>query len=213
MEKENIRRIVRDTIIKKQIEDSGIYYVPVAISNRHVHLSQEDLEKLFGKGYKLNPDRVLSQPGQYACRERISLIGPKGRIENVRVLGPTRRETQVEISVTDSYKLGIKPVVRMSGDIKGTPGIRLAGPKGEIDIPNGLIISARHLHMSEDEAKLFGLKNGDLVSIRKEGPRSTVFNNVVVRVGEGHSLEVHLDTDEGNAAGIVSGELVEMRKM
>ncbi|HHU49437.1 MAG TPA: phosphate propanoyltransferase [Clostridiales bacterium] len=212
MDREYIKKVVRNILIKKQIEDSGIYYVPVAISNRHVHLSREDLEKLFGQGYELTRERDITQPGQFACRERVSLSGPKGRIDNVRVLGPTRKETQVEISMTDSYTLGVKPVLRMSGDIEATPGIKIIGPKGEIDIPKGLIVSARHLHLSDDEAELYGLESGDVVMIRKDGPRSIVLGNVVVRTGKGHSLEAHIDTDEGNAAGIVNGEMLIMEK-
>lgn len=212
MEKDIIRRIVRNEVIKARIKESGIYYVPVAISNRHVHLSQQDVERLFGKGYVLNQVRPLSQPGQFVCDEKISLVGPKGTIQGIRVLGPVRKDTQLEISVTDSFTLGIKPVVRMSGDIEGTPGGRLVGPKGEIEIPKGVIVSARHLHISDEEAEWYGLKNGDTIKVRKAGERETVFGSVIVRAGDGHSLEVHIDTDEGNAAGIKCGELILLEK-
>jgi len=212
MDREDVRRAVRNELIKKYIKEQGVYYVPVAVSNRHVHLSFPDIEKLFGKGYRLKAVRTLSQPGQFACEEKIDLAGPKGSIKGIRVLGPERKETQVEISVTDSFSLGIEPHVRMSGDLKGTPGAKLAGPCGEIEIAYGVIVSARHLHMSDEEAAWYGLKDGDIVSIKKAGIRETVFDNVVVRCGSAHSLEVHLDTDEGNAAGIKCGELVFLEK-
>jgi putative phosphotransacetylase len=208
MDIEIIKKAVRNELIKNFAKENGICYVPVAISNRHVHLSPLHVEQLFGKGYKLHPLRPISQPGQYACEEKITLEGPKGAIKGLRVLGPERKETQVEISITDSYMLGIKPVVRMSGDIRGTPGGRLIGPKGQIELTRGVIVSARHLHLSEEEGKWFGLINGDKVKVRKLGVRGTVFNEVVVRCGSGNSLDLHIDTDECNAAGIKQGELL-----
>ena len=152
----------------------------------------------------------MSQPGQFACKETLTIVGPKGRIEGVRVLGPERPETQVEVSLTDTYKLGIKPTVKMSGDVAGTPGCRLVGPTGEAELLKGVIAAARHLHMSEEEAALFGLKSGDIVSAKKTGVRETTFGNIPVRSGKGHSLELHLDTDEANAAGIKNGDLLEL---
>jgi putative phosphotransacetylase len=208
MDTEIIKKAVRNELIKKFAEEYGIYYVPVAVSNRHVHLSRQHVELLFGKGYRLHPLRPISQPGQYACEEKIILEGPKGAIKEIRVLGPERKETQVEVSITDTYILGIKPVVRMSGDICGTPGGRLIGPKGQVEITHGVIISARHLHLSDEEAGWFGLKNGDKVKIRKAGIRGVVFHEVVVRSGPGNSLDLHIDTDECNAAGIKQGELL-----
>lgn len=210
MDRDSVRKKVRNEAIKAFIEEYGIYYVPVAVSNRHIHLAAQDVEKLFGKGYSLKPVRDLSQPGQFVCGEKVALAGPKGTIKDIRVLGPERKETQVEISVTDSYVLGVKPVVRMSGDIDGTPGGKLIGPAGEVEISKGVIVSARHLHISDDEARLFKVKNGDRVRIRKIGTREITFDEVVVRAGPGHSLEMHIDTDEGNAAGILSGELIVM---
>lgn len=212
MDKELIKKVIRNEVIKACINECGIYYVPVAISNRHVHLSAADVEKLFGKGHKLMQTRQLSQPGQFVCEEKISLVGPKGTIHGIRVLGPERKETQLEISKTDSYILGIKPVVRMSGDLDGTPGGKLVGPEGEVEIPKGIIVSARHLHVSADEANWYGLKNGDIIKVKKTGERETIFAGVIVRAGDGHSLEVHIDTDEGNAAGIINGELIILEK-
>lgn len=170
------------------------------------------MDKLFGQGYKLSSIRELSQPGQYVCDEKISLKGPKGTISGIRVLGPVRKETQVEISVTDSYYLGIKPAVRMSGDLTGTPGGRLIGPNGGVDLQKGVIVSARHLHISNEEAKYFGVESGDVIRVKKEGVREITFDGVIVRAGSEHSLEMHIDTDEGNAAGITCGELILIEK-
>jgi putative phosphotransacetylase len=196
--------------VLKQCAKNGLYYVPAAVSARHVHLCRGDVEALFGKGYRLRKLKDLSQPGQFACEERVALTGPKGTIEKVRVLGPERRETQVEISVTDSFKAGIEPVVRMSGNIEGTPGGKLSGPAGEVTLQRGVIAAARHLHMSPEEAAMYGLKSGDIVSVKKAGAREMIFGNVIVRSGEGHSLEMHIDTDEANAAGMLCGELLEL---
>ena len=190
----------------------GEYYVPAAASVRHVHLSQADVAALFGEGYELRPLRPLTQPGQFAAEEKVDIVGPRGAISDVRVLGPARKETQIEVSITDAIRLGIKPVVRMSGDIAFTPGAKLVGPKGSVDLPQGVIIAARHLHMSPEEAAAYGLKDGDVVSLRKPGPREVIFGNVVVRSGKGHSLEVHLDTDEANAAMLSNGDLLEVIK-
>ena len=190
----------------------GEYYVPAAASARHVHLSQADVAALFGEGYELRQFRPLTQPGQFAAEEKVDIVGPRGTISGVRVLGPARTETQIEISITDAIRLGIKPVVRMSGDIAFTPGAKLVGPKGSVDLPQGVIVAARHLHMSPEEAAAYGLKDGDVVSLRKPGPREVIFGNVVVRSGKGHSLEVHLDTDEANAAMLSNGDLLEIIK-
>ncbi len=212
MNKNNIRRLIETTLIRILIEENKGYYVPVTVSNRHVHLCAADLEALFGKGYTPVKLRDLIQPGQYACEEVVTLTGPKGSIEKVRVLGPVRKETQVEISLTDSYKLGIKPEIRMSGDIKGTPGGKLIGPAGTVTLQKGVIVAARHLHMSAEEAGWFGLKDGDVVNVQKSGTRAAAFCNVAVRAGEGHALEMHIDTDEANAAGMIYDELLELHK-
>ncbi len=211
MNEEKLKRNIEIEVLKQCAKD-GKPYVPAAISARHVHLSRADVETLFGKGHQLKKLRDLNQPMQFACEEQLTLTGPKGSIANVRVLGPERRETQVEISFTDSYKVGIKPVVRMSGDLAGTPGGSLIGPLGEVTLKSGVIVAARHLHMSADEAAAYGLKNGDIVSVKKAGEREIIFGNVIVRSGEGHSLEFHIDTDEANAAGMPCGELLELIK-
>ncbi|HHU51665.1 MAG TPA: phosphate propanoyltransferase [Firmicutes bacterium] len=182
--------------------------VPVGISNRHVHLSQEDLELLFGPGHQLTLKKDLSQPGQFAAEETVDLIGPKGSIKKVRILGPVRPQTQVEISITDCFALGVKPPVRDSGDLTGTPGITIEGPKGKIDIKEGVIVAQRHLHLHTTEAEELGLKDKDYISVKTEGPRSVIFENVLVRVGPKYAKDLHVDTDEANAAALKNGDLV-----
>ena len=209
MEKAQLSRLITLTVVRELARKSE-YYVPAAASGRHAHLCRADVEALFGAGYKLKELRPLSQPGQIACEEKVTIVGSKGKIEGVRILGPERPETQVEISMTDTFKLGIKPVVRMSGDIAGTPGCTLVGPAGEARLRQGVIVAARHLHISNEEAQLYGLRSGDIVSARKKGEREVTFGNIPVRSGDGHSLELHLDTDEANAAGISGGDLLEL---
>lgn len=188
----------------------GTKYVPAGVSARHVHLSQGDLDRLFGPGYRLHICKPLSQPGQYAAQERITVAGPKGEITNVRILGPVRERTQVEMTFSDLVRLGLKGMVRMSGELDGTPGCILKGPAGEISISCGVIVAARHLHLSGPQADLYGLKDGNTVHLRMDGPRPGVLEQVVCRVGEGHDLEAHLDTDEANALGITTGALLEL---
>lgn len=174
--------------------------VPIGISNRHLHLSQEDMEILFGAGVQLTPTKNLSQPGQFAAQESVNLVGPKGTIENVRVLGPVRKATQVEVSGTDCRTLGIKPVVRDSGQIEGSEGITLVGPKGQITLPQGVIVASRHLHLNNEQGAKWGLKDGQKVSIKVEGERPVTFEDVLVRVGPNNEMEFHIDVDEANAA-------------
>ena len=184
--------------------------LPIALSNRHIHLGQEDLDILFGKGYKLTKAKDLSQPGQYACEERVDIVGPKRIIKGLRVLGPTRSRTQVELSISDAFTLGVVPVVRNSGDVEGTPGAKIIGPKGEIDLKDGLIIAARHIHMHTSDGEKFGVKDGDMVKIKTQGIRGIVFENVLIRIGEKFALEMHVDIEEGNAAGVKNGDMVEI---
>lgn len=190
---------------------TGKKYVPVAVSNHHLHLSQQDAEILFGKGYTFKQKAPLVQPGQYACEETVTISGPKGSIAKMRVLGPFRKETQVEITVSDCFSLGIKPFVRMSGELEGTPGCKITGPLGSIDIPKGVIVSRRHLHLSADQAAALGLKQSDAVSLVIEGGRPGILEDVVVRCGDGHEMEIHIDTDEANAFQIKSGTIMEIR--
>ncbi|HHW07513.1 MAG TPA: phosphate propanoyltransferase [Clostridia bacterium] len=185
-------------------------YAPVGISNRHIHLSPEDLAVLFGQGYQLVPAKELSQPGEFAGREVVALVGPKGVIEGVRVVGPVRKESQVEISVTDSYRLGVRPPVRLSGELDGTPGITVIGPKGLLHLSRGLIIAARHLHLPSSLAEEWGLEHGAVISAQVEGPRGVIFGEVAVRVSSRYRLELHLDTDEANGALLKTGDPVRL---
>jgi acetate kinase len=179
--------------------------IPIEISAHHVHLAQADVDKLFGPGHQLTPAHELSQPGQYACAEKVHLIGPKGRIDNVRVLGPTRKETQVEIAMTEQFKLGLQPPIRESGDLANTPGLTLEGSHGSTTITHGVICAQRHIHMSPEDAMRRGLRDRYVVRVRIEGDRELIYGDVVVRVNPNFRLAMHIDTDEGNAASIRTG--------
>ena len=178
--------------------------VPVGVSNRHIHLTQEHVEILFGKGYQLTQFKDLSQPGQYACKEQLTIIGPSLRpIENVRVLGPERKRSQVEISCTDSYTLKVKPPVRESGNVAGSAPITIVGPKGVVTLPEGCIIANRHIHMSPKEASQYGVKDFDRVTVEVvDATRPARWYGVQVRVHETFRLEMHVDTDDANSVGM-----------
>ncbi|MDR2260925.1 MAG: phosphate propanoyltransferase [Azoarcus sp.] len=186
------------------------YKVPVGISNKHLHLSEQDLVALFGEDHKLTPYKELVQPGQYAAHEQVDLVGPKGAFKNIRIIGPTRPQTQVEISKTDARALGIDPPVRESGKLDGSPGIRLIGPKGEVELDAGVIVALRHIHLSPEQAQEAGLKDKDLVDVKTSGTRPLVFEDVLIRSGNGHFREFHVDTDEANAAGLANSDEVEI---
>jgi len=177
--------------------------IPVELSARHAHLSEQDAMTLFGGS--LTPVRELSQPGQFLCKERVRLIGPKAVIDNVAVLGPARGRSQVEISKTDARALGTEAPVRLSGDVAGTPGIILASQKGIVGLEQGLIVAARHIHMTPRDAARFGVDDGDLVCVRLDGERPVILEDVVVRVSEAFGLAMHIDLDEGNSAGWNAG--------
>jgi putative phosphotransacetylase len=185
-------------------------FVPVSISARHLHLKKEHLEVLFGAGHELTKVKDISQPGQYAAEEKVTLQGPRGKIDNVRVLGPLRKETQVEISATDARVLGVKPVVRDSGNMDGTPGLTLVGPKGTIIIEKGCIVAERHIHMTQEDASQFNVSDGQVVSVKVNTPRGGVFDKVLIRVREDYALDMHIDVDEANAFLISNGDLVEI---
>ena len=173
----------------------------IETSARHIHLTQETVEKLFGKGYELTIRKPLSYPGQYACNERLTIVGPKKEMGNVSILGPVRKADQVEVSATDARTLGIDAPVRESGDVKGSGACKLIGPKGELDLTEGVIIAKRHLHILEDEAKELGIKNGDIIKVACGGEgRKLIFDDVVVRVNVGGATTMHIDTDESQAA-------------
>ncbi|HLS07083.1 MAG TPA: phosphate propanoyltransferase [Bacillota bacterium] len=180
--------------------------IPVGVSNRHVHLSEEHVEQLFGKGYELQKFRDLTQPGQYAAIETVTILGPKGFINNVRVLGPIREETQVEISKTDGFTLGVHPPVRLSGSIDNTPGLTLIGPEGYVVIDKGTIVAKNHVHMSPDEAKQFSVDDHDTLMLKTLTDRPMILPEVIVRVNDQFKLDCHLDLDEGNAANVRTGD-------
>ncbi len=183
---------------------------PIGISNRHIHLSVEHIQILFGPGYELHPAKDLKQPGQFAAEESVSIVGPKGHIDGVRVLGPSRNHTQIEVSMTDAFKLGVKPPVRDSGDLAGTPGIDIIGPKGRVTVNDGVILAGRHVHMHTSDAEALGLQDKDHVKVRVPGERGLVFDNVLVRVSPSYTLEMHVDTDEANACLLKNGQTVEI---
>jgi len=176
--------------------------VPVEISARHIHLSKEDLEKLFGAGYELEKAKQLFQPSDFACQETINIQNYSNVLKNIRIVGPLRKQTQVEISRTDAISIGVNPPLRLSGDLKNSAKIVLQGPEGEVELNEGLIIAQRHFHCATDEAKNLELKTGDFISVKIESERPVIFEKVVVRVEDDYKLCLHLDTDEGNAAGI-----------
>jgi len=188
------------------------YKVQVSLSNKHLHLKALDIEALFGKGHELTVFKALAQPGQYACEEKVDIAGPKGVLKGVRVLGPARPETQVEISLTDARSIGIKVPVRESGKLAGSPGCKLIGPAGEVELEYGVIAALRHIHLSTAQAEEAGVKNKEIVSLKIEGERGLILNNVLVRCGDEHHKEVHLDTDEGNAAECVPETVAEIIK-
>lgn len=187
------------------------FQVTVGLSNKHVHLSKEHINILFGEGHELTPIKDLSQPGQFACDEKVDLVGPKRTIKGVRILGPARKETQVEISLSDGFILGLKEVpVRDSGKTEGTPGVKLVGPCGEVELEKGVIAASRHIHMHTSDAAKYGLKDKDIVQVKVGGPRGLTFDNVLIRVHDEYALDMHLDVEEGNAAGLVNGDTVEV---
>lgn len=207
--------------VRSALEKQGVHVVseaadliPVGVSNRHIHLTAADVEILFGKGYELQPMKELSQPGQYACKEQLTLVGPSMRaIEKVRVLGPVRKATQVEISRTDSYTLKVKAPVRESGKIADSAPITIVGPKGVISIPEGCIIANRHIHMSPEDGRHFGVSDGEYVDVEvDDGERRTKWYDVQVRVHPDFRLEMHVDTDDANAVGLPCGGKVRLVK-
>ena len=205
MNEQELRGVIQRMVLAEMAR-LGRAYAPVMSSNRHCHLSQADTERLFGPGYRLTKLRDLVQPGQYACHEKVVLETPKGAV-TLRVVGPVRRETQVELSLTDCAGLGLKAPVRMSGMLENSPGCTLRNGDRHIEIPRGVIVAARHLHLSPEEGIAFGLKDGDTVSLQVEGERALTLNNVIVRCGRGHVLEAHIDRDEANACGLTDGTL------
>ncbi|MGY0613655.1 phosphate propanoyltransferase [Vibrio sp. FJH11] len=182
--------------------------VPIGISNRHVHLSREDMDALFGVGSELTRFKAVKQPGQYAAEEVVTLKGPKGELQKVRVLGPLRSETQVEISIADGFALGVRAPVRMSGDLESSPSIELIGPRGKVIKEHGVIVAWRHIHISPQDAESFGLRDGMEIDVETQGDRAGILRNVVVRVSNDAVMEMHIDVEEANAFGLKNNDCV-----
>ena len=196
-----------ESTVSKVLDEMRLRPIPLGVSNRHIHLSASDYERLF-PGHPISEKKALLQPGQYAAEQTVTLVGPKGQLKNVRLLGPLRSVSQVEISRTDARTLGVAAPLRMSGDLKGTPGIRLVSPFGELELSTGVIVAQRHIHMSPQDARQFNVSNGQKVSVRSNGERQLTFDQVVVRVRDDFALEFHIDTEEANAAGLKNGAQV-----
>lgn len=210
MEQESLRQLVINIIQKLtaySVTELHPKPFPIGVSNRHIHLSKEDLELLFGQGHSLKCQRELSQPGQCVSFETVMLAGPKGCIEQVKVLGPVRKQTQVELSRGDTYKLGVNAPIRESGNLKGSGGITVIGPMGSIHLKEGAIIAQRHIHMTPLDAEIYGVKDGQKTQVKYAGERGVIFDNVIVRISEKFALEFHIDIDEANSAAIKHGEM------
>ena len=209
---ELITRMVLESIQKQEASSENGYVVPVGVSARHIHLTQEHVEALFGEGYQLTKKKGL-MGGQFASNETVTIVGLKLRaIENVRILGPVRSKSQVEISATDALRLGVKAPIRESGNIAGSAAIAVVGPKGAIYLNEGCIVAKRHIHMAPQDAMAAGVHDGDIVSVKADNERGTTFNNVQIRVDDSFTLEMHIDTDEANAVKIATGDTVRIIK-
>lgn len=200
-----VEKILEKVQAELQTVEQGPLTFEVEASGRHVHLSQKDLDTLFGPGYQLTKAKDLSQPGQYACEERVTILGPKGAFHNVVILGPVRPESQVEVSLTDCLKLGTKAPIRESGDTAGTPGIILANGDKCVSLDKGLIVAKRHIHMTPEDAKRANVENHEIVQVKVEGERSLIFDDVVIRVSPKFATSMHIDYDEANACGFTKG--------
>lgn len=214
-EDKNITEKELEYIVKAaaaKVLTAGLFVVPVGVSNKHIHLSRGDLDILFGRNYMLTAMRKLSQPGQFAAEECLEVIGKRSSFKRVRILGPLRIKSQVELSRTDCINLGIKAPVRSSGDLKGTPGIMLKGPGGILTLKEGVIVADRHIHLSSAQAMFFGLKNGDRVDVIVGGIKKGTMEDVLIRAGAGHYMDFHIDTDDANAFGLTNGSLVMVKK-
>ena len=199
----SFENLIDKVIDRIQNELDGSFEVEA--SGRHVHLSRKELDALFGTGYELTKAKDLSQPGQYASKERLTVVGPKGAFHNVVILGPVRKESQVEVSITDCLQLGVKAPIRESGDIEGTPGIVLVNGDKSVSLDKGLIVAKRHVHMTPEDAEKLGVKNHDIVKVKVEGARPLVFDDVVIRVSPKFATYMHIDYDEANACGFSKG--------
>lgn len=216
MDKHDLKKEIAK-LVMQELKTSGLLIneynkVPVSVSARHLHLCREDLEALFGKGYELTVEKEISQPGQYAAKEKVTLITDKGKIENIRVLGPLRNKTQIELTKSEARTLGLNLEVRNSGDLDNTSGVTIKGPKGSIELREGVIIADRHIHMTPEDAENYGVKNGQKVSVVVNGKKGGVLSNVTIRVNPRYKLDFHIDTDDANAFLIQNGDLLELVK-
>lgn len=209
-QEELIQKIVKN--VMEQINSYDQLKIPIGVSNRHVHVSREDLDQLYGKGYELTKKADLGQPGQFAANETVIVRGPKGEFKNVRILGPVRAESQVEISLTDGFQLGVKAPIKESGQLDNTPGVTLIGPNGSVDMPKGTIVALRHIHMTPEQAQKLGLKDKDVVEVETFGERAGVLGNVLVRVSDKFALEMHVDIDEANACSLKNKDYVVIKR-
>ncbi|ODS50070.1 MAG: propanediol utilization protein [Halanaerobium sp. 4-GBenrich] len=205
MEEHSLRKEIKNLILKMR-EDNQKNLIPIEASGRHIHLSQADVEKLFGEGYQLNPRRELSQPGQFLAEEKLRLIGPKSVVENVAVLGPARESTQVELSQTDAVGLGVKAPLRLSGNTEDTASLFIASAKNVVKLEEGAIIAKRHIHMTPEDAAKLDVEDGEIVNVEALTSRPVIFKDVLVRVNENYKLNMHLDYDEANACLLQKGD-------
>ncbi len=207
---ELIQSIVQS--VMDQLKNYDQLKIPIGVSNRHVHLSRKDMDALFGEGSELTKKADLAQPGQFAANETVTVRGPKGEFKKVRVLGPLRSESQVEISLTDGFSIGVKAPIKESGKLDNTPGVTLIGPKGSVELPKGTIVALRHIHMDPTTAEKLGLHDKDVVEVETFGERAGVLGNVLVRVSDKYALEMHVDIDEANACSLRNKDYVVIKK-
>ncbi len=210
--RDQIRQLIANELQKYDIDFEDNTSVPLSVSARHLHLSQNDLDVLFGRGYQLKVFKEISQPGQFAAEEKVNLKTKNGIIKNVRVLGPVRNQTQIEISKSDTRLLGIDSVVRNSGDLKGTPGLTLEGPNGSVTLDEGVIVPDRHIHMTNNDALNYGVSHGEKVGLKISGRKGGILEEVTIRVSDDYSLDTHLDTDDANAFMIEQGQWAKIIK-
>lgn len=209
----NLRKEITELVVK-EMEEMGLLTqsVPVSISARHLHVTKEHLEILFGKNYELTIEKEISQPGQFAAKEKVDLKTSKGEIRGIRILGPTRSKTQIELPKSDFRKLGLSGEVRNSGDVSGSEGILIVGPKGQVNLVEGLIIADRHIHMTPEDASRYGVESGQIVSVAVPGIKGGIMNHVTIRVSESYALDFHVDTDDANAFLLENGQLLQIIK-
>lgn len=209
---ENIKeKLIEDIaleILKKSKIKNNNFSIPIGVSNKHVHLTEEDFQYLFGYGKTLTFKASVRQPGYFAAEETVTLVGTKGVIEKVRILGPLRNYSQVEISRTDAFTLGVKPPVRDSGDLKGSETLCIVGPRGMLYFENKIICARRHIHMNPIESEEYGVKDGDLVEVETQGEKAVILKNVTIKIGKDYVKEMHIDTDEANGSEVKSNDLV-----